>query len=58
LYFIADLLFATDIWIKTGLKLQPCKDHSDKGATMGAAGSVICSNNIVLIPTAPNFITF
>jgi hypothetical protein len=26
--------------------------------TMGAAGSVICSNNIVLIPTAPNFITF
>jgi hypothetical protein len=25
---------------------------------MGAAGSVICSNNIVLIPTAPNFITF
>ena len=33
LYFIADLLFATDIWIKTGLKLQPYKDHSDKGAT-------------------------
>ena len=33
LCFIADLLFATDIWIKTGLKLQPHKDHSDKGAT-------------------------
>jgi hypothetical protein len=31
---------------------------SKQSADMGAAGSVICSNNIVLIPTAPNFITF
>ena len=56
LFFIADILFATDVWIKTGVGITPYKDYTVKDvspelviAHMAAAAmsvTVLCSGTI------------